>query len=223
MKRDEFAHTLEQALLRPDVDRRSVEEACAAAVRDHLGALVVLPCYVRIAAPLLAGSGVKPVSVVGFPLGATLSEVKAREARLLFDQGAEELDMVLHLPWFFSREYDAVREDIAGVVQEARGHVVKVILETSLLDEGGIVKACQLARDAGASFVKTSTGFGGGGATEEAVGLMRRTLGNRMGIKASGGIRTLDQALSLLEAGADRLGTSGAMDLLAQWDQRFRG
>ena len=222
MKRDEFARTLEQALLRPQTDRREVEGACAAAIRDHLGVLVVLPCHVEIAAPLLAGTGVKLASVVGFPLGAALPEVKALEARRLVELGATELDMVMHLPWFFSGEHDRVREDIAGVVREARGHPVKVIMETGLLDEGGIVAACHLARDGGASFVKTSTGFGPGGATEESVGLMRRTVGNRLGVKASGGIRTLDQALALLEAGADRLGTSGASDLLAQWDRRFR-
>ena len=156
-----------------------------------------------------------PISVVGFPLGATLPEVKAFETREVVRRGAEEIDMVLNLGAFKAGDDTLVLKDIRSVVQAADGFPVKVILETALLSDDEIVKACKLCVDAGALFVKTSTGFGPGGATVEAVRLMRQTVGPDIGVKASGGIHTYEDALAMIEAGANRIGASASVAIIS--------
>jgi deoxyribose-phosphate aldolase len=172
-----------------------------------------------LAAKLLAGTTVLPSVVVGFPHGAHRPEVKALEARLAIEDGARELDMVLNVGKFLSGDDDWVRRDIEGVVAEARraGDVlVKVILETCYLSPEQIARACRIAREAGADYVKTSTGFGDGGATPQAVAVMVRTVGETMGVKASGGVRSYENACAFLDQGCRRLGTAGGTPVILE-------
>ncbi|MCX7829343.1 MAG: deoxyribose-phosphate aldolase [Thermanaerothrix sp.] len=222
MDRKELASKIEHAFLKPDSDMGTIERASLAAQEAGVGAVVVQPCHVKALSSLLESSPTKVVAVVGFPLGGTYTEAKALEARRAVEEGADELDVVMNLSFFASGKYREVQEDLEAVIQVAQGRPVKVILETSLWDEGAIVKACHIARDAGAAFVKTSTGFFGG-AEEWSVRLMRKTLGTRMGVKASGGIKDLSKMLAMLAAGADRIGTSSTFEILDQWDKRFKG
>jgi deoxyribose-phosphate aldolase len=172
--------------------------------------------WVPLAAAEVAGSPVKVCSVVGFPLGATSTEAKAAEAQAALQAGAHEIDMVQNIGALRSGDYDAVQADIAAVVEVAHrsGAIVKVILETALLDDDQKVIACQLAKKAGADFVKTSSGFGPSGATIHDVQLMRSTVGPEMGVKASGGIRTLDDLNKMIAAGATRIGASSSVQIV---------
>jgi deoxyribose-phosphate aldolase len=174
----------------------------------------VNPSYVSLAARLLAGSGVKVCTVVGFPLGSTTPTVKAIEARDAIASGAEEIDMVINVGALKSGNDALAADDIRAVREAARGKVLKVILETSLLTDDEKVRACRMSKEAGADFVKTSTGFGGGGATVEDVKLMRETVGPLLGVKASGGIRDTATARAMIEAGANRLGTSASVAIV---------
>ena len=189
----------------------AVDQLCAEAVSHGFGGVCVLPVHVAAARNQLAGSGVHVVTVVGFPLGAHRSEVKVRETELALGDGADELDMVLRLTAAKAGRWDEVQADIAAVVAAAAGRPVKVILETGALEDAEKVRACQSAVEAGAAFVKTCTGFGPGQATVEDVALLVRSVGGQARVKASGGIRTLAQALDLLTAGASRLGTSSGV------------
>ena len=173
-----------------------------------------------MAAAALAHSGVGVCTPVGFPFGANHMAVKAAEAHRAVVDGATELDMVLGIGRLKAGELEYVREDIAGVVRAARGRLVKVILEVGLLEPGEIERSCRLARDAGAGFVKTSTGFGPGGATVDAVARMRRVVGDSLGVKAAGGIRDAKSVDALIEAGATRIGTSASLAILAGWGKK---
>ena len=174
------------------------------------------PYYVPLVADLLQDSQVRTCTVVGFPLGASMPEIKAEEARRAVEQGATEVDMVINIGALKSKRHDWVLWDIRQVVQAAHPKaLVKVILETALLEQEEIVRACTLARDAGAEFVKTSTGFGPGGATAKDVQLMRRTVGREMGVKASGGIGSYRQAVAMVAAGATRIGCSASVAIVS--------
>lgn len=221
LDRRELAAKIEHAFLKPDTDVNAIRRGISDSVEAGLGAVVLQPCHVKMAANVTDGSRTKVVAVVGFPLGSTYTEAKVLETRMCVDDGADEIDMVMNLSLFASGSYDQVQRDVEAVISSAQGRPVKVIIETALWDEGAIVKACQLARDSGASFVKTSTGFFGG-AEEWSVRLIRKTVGNRLGVKASGGIRDLSKMLAMLSAGADRIGTSSSLEILDQWDKRFR-
>ena len=176
----------------------------------------VNPAWVKLCAQLLEGSPVKVCTVIGFPLGATASEVKAFETTNAINQGATEIDMVINIGALKARELELVAKDIQGVVNaaHARGIIVKVILETTLLTDEEKTIACLLSKEAGADFVKTSTGFAGGGATIEDVALMRRVVGPEIGVKASGGVRTFEDAASMIQAGATRIGASAGVKIL---------
>jgi len=204
-----LAAIIDHTLLKPDATAVQIEKLCQEA-RDYSFASVCLnPVYVSLAARLLAGSPVKVCTVIGFPLGAICSEDKAEEARRAIANGAEELDMVLAIGAAKSGDWQTVETDIMSVCLVAGEQaIVKVILETCLLSDEEIVSACLCAQKAGAAYVKTSTGFSTGGATEHHVQLMRKTVGATMGVKASGGIRSAAAALAMVEAGANRLGTS---------------
>ena len=209
---DAITPLIDHTLLKPEATAAQVRELCAEAVKFGFASVCVNPWYVPLVAELLAGSSVRACTVVGFPLGANQSETKAREARLAAAQGATELDMVINVGALKSGQADTVREDIRGVVEAGRPTaLIKVILETALLSPDEIARACCLARDAGAAFVKTSTGFGPGGATVEDVALMRRTVGRMMGVKASGGIGTRQDAADMIAAGATRIGASAGV------------
>ena len=211
------ARAMDHAVLKPEYTGADLARHAAVCVELGVGCLCVRSVDVAAASRLLAGTPVVVASVVGFPHGAQRPEVKAREAALAIADGARELDMVMAIGGFLSGDHAAVRDDIAAVVREARPAraVVKVILETCLLSGVQIAAACRLAEEAGADFVKTSTGFGPGGATPEAVRVMLDTVGGRLGVKASGGIRTWDAAVRSLEMGGTRIGVGDAAGILA--------
>jgi deoxyribose-phosphate aldolase len=210
----ELAKYIDHTLLKPEATPLDIDRLCAEAAEHGFAAVCVNPVYVPLCARLLDGRGVAVATVVGFPLGANAAETKAREAALAIQQGAGEIDMVMAVGLFKGGEYGAVSEDIAGVVRASGGRPVKVILETSLLAEEGIAQASRLAADAGAAFVKTSTGFGSRGASAEDVRIMKGTVGDRCLVKASGGIRTRADAMAMIEAGASRIGTSAGVAIV---------
>ena len=211
-----LARTIEHTQLSPTATRADILRACAEAITIGCAGVCVNPCWIHLVAEQLMGTALVPICVVGFPLGATMPVVKADETRMVVEAGAKEIDMVMNLGWLKSGSNRAVQSDIAGVVVAAQGRPVKVIIETSLLTHQEKLVACHLAREAGAVYVKTSTGFVTGGATVEDVLLLRQTVGNAMRIKASGGIRDLAQAQALLAAGADRLGCSRSVAILEE-------
>lgn len=221
MTRNEFVQTFDYSILKPTATAKDILVGCEVAKKHGFKLLMVQPCHLELAVTHLKGSGVLVGAVLGFPHGTDLTEVKAFSAARLRDLGADELDMVLDLGSFKAGDQTKVIADIAAVVKAAAGAPVKVILETCELSPDEIVTACRLVQQAGAHFVKTSTGFASKGADASHIKLMRDTVGPVMGVKASGGIRTLDQALAMLEAGANRIGVSAGEELLREWDARF--
>ena len=211
----ELNRMIDHTLLKANATRAQIEKLCDEAHEYNFASVCVNTCWVPLAHEKLAGSEVKTCCVVGFPLGAMLTEAKAAETRLAVEAGADEVDMVINIGWLLDGEYDAVRDDIAAVVKAAGGKCVKVIIEACLLTDEQKVKACELSVEAGATFVKTSTGFSTGGATVADVALMRKTVGDRCLVKAAGGIHTADEARAMVEAGADRLGCSAGIQIMA--------
>jgi len=215
---------IDHTLLKTDATEDDVRRLCQEALEYGFASVCVQPVYVSLAARLLEGSPVKVCSVAGFPFGANLTETKAFEARAAVDDGAAEIDMVINVGALKSRDYRAVVSDIEGVVKAVgRDALVKVILETGLLTDDEKVTACRLSQEAGAHFVKTSTGFIAGGATEEDVRLMRETVGPEMGVKAAGGIRDAATALRMIAAGASRLGCSASVAVMQSMSQDEAG
>jgi deoxyribose-phosphate aldolase len=214
--RQEIASKIDHTALKATVTASDVEELCAEAVRWGFASVCVNPVWVPLAARKLAGSGIAVCTVVGFPLGANRSPIKAEEARLAVKEGATEVDMVINIGALKSGDHRAVEEDIAAVVKAAKPAIVKVIIETCYLSDAEKQAACELAEKAGAAFVKTSTGFGTGGASPEDVALMRRAVGGRLKVKASGGIRCRADAVAMLEAGADRIGASAGVGIVSE-------
>lgn len=211
-----LAACIDHTLLKPDATPADIERLCAQAVRFGFKAVCVNPWHLPLAVRCLRNSAPAAITVTGFPLGASQTLVKAREAGLAVEQGAAEVDMVLNIGALKAGEMALVRQDIFEVVQACGPAPVKVILETCLLTDAEKELACRLAVDAGAAFVKTSTGFASGGATEADVRLLRSIVGPQIGVKASGGIRTLDDALRMLAAGADRLGASASVRMITE-------
>lgn len=209
----EVLNLIDHTLLKPDATSSMIESLCREAIENNFYAVCVNPCFVKFAKDLLKGSNVKVATVIGFPLGANTKEVKAFETEDAIKNGADEVDMVINIGALKNKDYDLVKEDIKSVVEAAKGKIVKVIIETCLLTDDEKKKACELALEAGAHFVKTSTGFSSGGATVEDVKLMKLVVGDKMGIKASGGIRDLETARKMIEAGATRLGTSSGVKI----------
>jgi deoxyribose-phosphate aldolase len=214
----DVAKTLDHAVLKPEFARDDLAKHAAMCVARGVGCLCVRSCDVAAAARLVAGSPVVVAAVIGFPHGAQRPEVKALESRLAIADGARELDMVLNVGALRSGDEEAVRADIAAVVGEAKpkGVVVKVILETCFLTLDEVAVACRLTEEAGADMVKTSTGFGSAGATPEAVQVMLDTVGRRLGVKASGGIRSWLDCVRYLDMGCARIGVGAAADILDQ-------
>ena len=210
----ELARWIDHTLLKPDATESEVEQLCREAAEHKFASVCINPTYVPLARKLLRGSKVKVCTVVGFPLGATFPEVKAAETRAAVENGAQEIDMVINVGALKSKNYALVEKDIRAVVRAAGRRVVKVIIETCLLDDEEKVKACVLAKEAGADFVKTSTGFSKGGATVHDVALMRKVVGSSMGVKASGGVRSYEEACKMIESGATRLGASASVAIV---------
>ncbi|HEU4323586.1 MAG TPA: deoxyribose-phosphate aldolase [Roseiflexaceae bacterium] len=211
----EIARLIDHTLLKPEATPEQIERLCAEAREHGFASVCVNPTYVARCAELLSGSSVAVCTVVGFPLGATTSAVKAFEAREAIEQGASEVDMVIAVGRLKAGEHDAVEEDIRLVVAAAHtgGAICKVIIETALLTDEEKTAVCRLAVRAGADFVKTSTGFAASGATLHDVALMRGVVGPEIGVKAAGGIRSLADALAMVKAGATRLGTSAGVQI----------
>jgi len=208
-----IAGMIDHTLLKPDATVDQVERLCSEAKQYGFASVCINPSYVKLCAKLLRDTAVKVCTVVGFPLGATSSESKAFEAEKAIQDGAREIDMVINVGRLKSGDYPYVESDIASVVRagKRRGVLTKVIIETGLLTDEEKVKACLLAKNAGANFVKTSTGFSKGGATVGDIALMRRVVGPSIGVKASGGVRTQEDARALIESGADRIGASASV------------
>jgi deoxyribose-phosphate aldolase len=213
----EIARHIDHTLLKPDATRDQIEALCREALEHGFATVCVNAVWVRLCAAMLRGSETRVCTVVGFPLGATLPEVKTYEAARVVEDGACEVDMVMSIGLLKSGEDERVERDIAGVVEVCHelGARVKVILETCLLGREEKVRACRIAQRAGADFVKTSTGFAGGGATVEDVALMRETVGPELGVKASGSVRDRETALALLAAGATRIGASASVAIVS--------
>lgn len=205
-----FDHTI----LKADATRKGVKRVCDEAMAYSFCSVCVNSYYVPYVANLLHGSDVKICSVVGFPLGAMSTRAKALEAKIAVMDGADEIDMVINVGALKDRDYSVVLEDIKAVKEACGEHILKVIIETCLLTDDEKVKACELAKEAGADFVKTSTGFSSAGANVEDVRLMRETVGPDMGVKASGGIHDKEFAKELVDAGANRLGTSATIEIV---------
>lgn len=211
----DLAAAIDHTLLKPSATRGEVEKLCEEAARFSFASVCVNPCYVPLCAELLRLTNVKVCTVVGFPLGANKPEVKAFEAGRAIADGAHELDMVANIGAVKSRDHELVERDIRAVVQTSgKTIVLKVIIEAALLTDEEKVAVCNIARKAGADFVKTSTGFGPGGATAHDVRLMRAVVGSEMGVKAAGGIRDLETAREMVEAGASRIGASASVKIV---------
>ncbi|RCW52886.1 MULTISPECIES: deoxyribose-phosphate aldolase [Halanaerobium] len=220
IKPRDMAKMIDHTNLSPTATVDDIKKLCAEAKEHEFASVCVNPIYVPLAAKLLEESSVKVCTVVGFPLGANTTEVKSYETRNAIKNGAQEIDMVMNIGAFKSGAYEIFKADIKAVVDATKKAgvssdiIVKVILETCFLDEEEIVKACEIAKEAGADFVKTSTGFGDYGARVEDVSIMRKTVGRDVGVKASGGIKNFEQALEMLDAGANRIGASSGVTIV---------
>ena len=211
MKRQNILSKIDSTLLKQTATSEQICALCENAINNGFAAVCVQPCYVSLCAKWLNGSGVKVATVIGFPMGANTTEVKAFEAKNAVKNGADELDMVINLGLAMEGKWDLVQNDISAVVEASEGKCVKVIIETCFLNHEQVVAACNAAVGAGAQFVKTSTGMAQGGATEHHVSLMKSTGKDKCLVKAAGGIRTFEDCVKFVEAGADRIGTgSGA-------------
>ncbi|HWO77695.1 MAG TPA: deoxyribose-phosphate aldolase [Bacillus sp. (in: firmicutes)] len=211
---EKIAKLIDHTLLKPEATKEQIIKLCAEAKEHHFASVCVNPYWVKLASEELKDTDVKVCTVIGFPLGASTPEVKAFETKNAVENGAGEVDMVINIGALKSGLYDVVLDDIRSVVEAAGNVLTKVIIETALLSDEEKVKACQLAVQAGADFVKTSTGFSGGGATALDVELMRKTVGPDVGVKASGGIRSSQDAETMIVAGANRLGASSGVEIV---------
>ncbi|MCR5482269.1 MAG: deoxyribose-phosphate aldolase [Clostridia bacterium] len=217
----QFSRYFDHTLLKPAATREEISRLCSEAVKYDFFSVCVNGCHVRLAKELLAGCAPRVCCVVGFPLGATDMDTKIFETVTACENGADEIDMVINVGALKDKSYEYVEDEISAVVAAADEYNadVKVILETCLLDDEEICRACELAVSAGAEFVKTSTGFGGGGATVHDIELMRKTVGNLARVKASGGIRDLETCLKMIEAGADRIGASASVAIMEEYEK----
>lgn len=212
-----IAKMIDHTLLKPESTIEQIQTLCKEAKEYRFASVCVNPVWAEYAAGLLKGSDVKVCTVIGFPLGANTPELKAFEAKNAIEHGAEEIDMVINIGALKSGDKDLVEKDIRAVTDAAKGKAsVKVIIEASLLSDEEKVEACIISSRAGADYVKTSTGFAAGGATVQDVALMRKTVGEQLGVKASGGVRTLEQVKMMIDAGATRIGSSSGVAIMEE-------
>lgn len=223
MTKEELAKSIEYTLLKPTATAPMITKLCEEARQYHFACVAVNLCWVPLCARLLKGSGVSVCTGIGFPLGATATAIKVEEAKLAIAQGAREVDVVINIGKAKEGDWKAVQDELMAIAAVAKPlATMKVILETCYLTDAEKIEVCKAALACGADYVKTSTGFGAAGATIEDVKLMRSTLGTKMKVKASGGIKTLDDALALLEAGAARLGTSSGVSIMEEFARRAK-
>lgn len=212
MNKKDLAKMIDHTILKADATEKEVEKLCSEALEYNFASVCINPSMVEKAANMLKGSDVKVCTVIGFPLGATTTEVKAFETEDVIKKGATEVDMVINIGKLKEGNLEYVKKDIEAVVNAAKGKALtKVIIETCLLTDEEKVTACKLSKEAGADFVKTSTGFSTGGATASDIKLMRETVGPELGVKASGGVRSLEDAMAMIENGATRIGASASI------------
>lgn len=219
----ELSRYIDHTLLKSDATVEMIKKLCEEAIQYDFWSVCLNSGYLPLAQKFLEGKKVKKTVVVGFPLGQMASQVKRTETLWSLKMGADEFDMVMNIGLLKSREYQSVFDDIAGVIESAMGKVVKVIIETCLLSETEKIAACVISREAGADFVKTSTGFSTGGATVDDVSLMKYVVDGRCKVKASGGIKTRQDALKMIEAGADRIGTSSGIKIVKRESEENQG
>lgn len=206
---------IDHTALKPNTTKESILKLITEAKTYDFASVCVNPCWIKLAHQELKNTDVKVCTVIGFPLGANTTEVKVFEAKDAIEKGAQEIDMVINIAMLKDKEYDYVENEIHQIVEAAKDKaIVKVIIEACLLTDEEKIKACELSQKAGADFVKTSTGFSTGGATVHDIALMRKTVGAEMGVKASGGVHTHEEALAMVEAGANRIGASAGVKLL---------
>ncbi|WP_315114402.1 deoxyribose-phosphate aldolase [uncultured Clostridium sp.] len=211
---NKLASFIDHTVLKPETGIDKIKQICEEALKYEFASVCINPCNVKVASDLLKGSKVKVCTVIGFPLGANTTAVKVFETEDAINSGAEEIDMVINVGRLKDKDYEYVKRDIEEVVKASKGKALtKVIIENCLLTEEEKIIACKLSKEAGANFVKTSTGFSTGGATPEDVKLMRETVGTAMGVKASGGVRTYEDAVAMIEAGASRIGASASVQI----------
>jgi len=213
----DIAKYIDHTILKPESTAEEVKRLCKEAREYNFASVCVNGCYAKLVSTELSGSDVKTCVVVGFPLGAMTKEAKAFEAIDAIENGANEIDMVINVGALKDKNYDLVKEDIEAVVNAAKGKaIVKIIIETCLLEEEEKVKVCEIAKEAKADFVKTSTGFSSGGATKDDIALMRKTVGKDLGVKASGGVRDYKTAMDMINAGASRIGASASIAIVSE-------
>ncbi|MBT8171312.1 deoxyribose-phosphate aldolase [Candidatus Bathyarchaeota archaeon] len=220
MKKENLARLIDHTILKPNSNIKDIERFCQEAIENKFWSVCINPDYVSLASKLVANSNVRVSSVVGFPFGANTSEVKLHEAKKAIEDGANEIDMVMNLGAFKSGNYENVKGEIEEIIDVAKNYgniITKVIIETGFLNFKEKIVACKLVVKSGADFVKTSTGFNTQGATIKDVKLLRKIAGASFGVKASGGIRTYDQALKMVEAGANRIGTSSGVQIIKEY------
>lgn len=212
-----LAKYIDHTILKPEATAEDVRKLCREAKEYGFASVCVNACYAKLVSTELKGSDVKTCVVVGFPLGAMTKAAKAFETTEAIENGANEIDMVINVGALKTKDYGLLKEDIEAVVNAAKGKaIVKVIIETCLLNDEEKVKACEISKEAGADFVKTSTGFSTGGATKEDIALMRKTVGENLGVKASGGIRDYNTAMEMINAGASRIGASASIAIISE-------
>lgn len=217
ISKEYVASIIDHTILKPEATPEDVKKLCREAVENNFASVCVNSCYTRLVAEELKGSMSRVCTVVGFPLGAASSASKAFETKKAIEDGAQEIDMVINIGMLKSRNYDYVRDDIKSVLEAARDKaIVKVIIETCLLTDEEKIEVCRIAKEAGADFVKTSTGFSKSGAKAEDIKLMRDTVGDKMGVKASGGVHSFDDAVRMIEAGATRIGASSSLKIIGK-------
>lgn len=209
-----YSKFIDHTNLKQDASINDIKTLCEEAIKFDFMSVCINPCFVKYAHDVLLDSEVKVCTVIGFPLGANTTKTKVYETKQALKDGADEIDMVINVSALKDKKYDYVKNEISKIKKVCKNKILKVILETCLLTDEEIVKACELSLEAKADFVKTSTGFSKGGATVEAVALMRKTVGNKCGVKASGGVKTFEDMQKMIDAGASRIGTSSGVKLL---------
>lgn len=209
-----YSKFIDHTNLKQDASINDIKTLCEEAIKFDFMSVCINPCFVKYAHDVLLDSEVKVCTVIGFPLGANTTKTKVYETKQALKDGADEIDMVINVSALKDKKYDYVKNEISKIKKVCKNKILKVILETCLLTDEEIVKACELSLEAKADFVKTSTGFSKGGATIEAVALMRKTVGDKCGVKASGGVKTFEDMQKMIDAGASRIGTSSGVKLL---------
>lgn len=216
MNKQELAKLIDHTLLKPDAKEDDIKKLCEEAIKYKFYSVCINPCYIELAKNFLKNSDIKICTVISFPLGASTTTIKIIEALEAVKIGADEIDMVMNIGMFKSKKYDYIYEEISSIKKVIKDKILKVIIETAILNDEEKIKASEIVKKSGADFVKTSTGFSQGGATKEDILLIRKVVGDNFGIKASGGIKSYEQAIELINAGATRIGSSSSVKIIGE-------